>query len=125
MPLIYERAAQPATPMWCVQGSTFGFSMIFWANLSKTARKNMSGGAIRLAIKRKPTDRMPIFDSQSVANTCYFSNAANGDAAVRIEASTTQNLPVGAFYYDIFVTLAGTTERVMYGTFVVNPRISQ
>ena len=124
MATTYERSIQKPIELWCVSGTTLGFSLRFWADLNKTTRKNMTGATTRLVVRRKHEDPVAFFDSNTVPNSCYFSNALNGDAAVRLEAITTKLLPPGSLVYDIFVTLNGTTERVMYGTFTVNPRVN-
>lgn len=116
------RTSIPTTELLCLQGATFS-RQVEWQAPNGTPI-NLTGRTARMQV-RPAVDSDEVLVSLTTENGRITLGGALGTIDLLIDAATTADLPAGRHKYDLEVVFGATVDRVLQGTFVVDPEVTR
>lgn len=77
------------------------------------------------AVVRSQMRRSYYSANASATINCSITNAAVGEITLSLSAAQTANIKAGRYLFDVEMTKANTTSRILEGIIVVTPRITK
>jgi hypothetical protein len=100
------------------QGSSFNTILTLTDDVSNLPI-NVGGYTINANIKKSyySTNNTAVF-------TATINDAATGNVQISLSAASTTSIKAGRYVYDVKISLAGVTTRIIEGILTVTPRVS-
>lgn len=99
------------------QGSDFSLQLTVQED---GTAKNLAGFSARAQLR-------PTIDSSTLTATftCTITDSANGILTMALPYTTTENVGVGQYYYDLELYTASTSQRLIQGTATVSGEVTR